>query len=273
MKIVNSYTIFGDTERWAGSFATLIREHFTLYPTWELVIHCDKDLSDSGYCRVLKKLRDEGYITLVTIPTQGQYHQNRWKCMMMLWRLLPLWNPSTDYVFCRDADSMLTPRQLQCCLQFIQSGRIAHGINDNAAHDIPLMGGMCGFKSKDFSRMFESLEKVVNSRYSEGEWQSHGTDQRFLMDHIWPSVRNSSVIHKLTGPNSRGHLKKLFNVNISHVPEKIQQSGDDITAYIGAVGTHTDVRAYTGEEIIALYNEYGNKAVCDRITQIENEFK
>jgi hypothetical protein len=261
---VNSYAVFGEKRHhYANGFPTNLRQHFTLYPDWTLWVYTDREWDDQGYCKVLRKLADEGLIRVTIVPDNGECYQQRAKCMMMLWRLLPIWE-DTEYVFCRDLDSILTPRQLQCVRSFIESGCTAHGINDNVSHDIALMGGMCGFKSKEFRAIYPSLNDVVTG--FSNSWDNHGTDQNCLMGRVWQNVSGSSLIHRLSGPNRRSHLKGVTQARIRDINHEVLHRGDDFTNYIGAVGNSTP-----DPEIIAFYNEYGNQEKCRIITQIEKD--
>jgi len=261
--------MFGDMkENWGVNISVNLRQHFTLYPNGILWIHTDGELNDNRYNPIIKKLAQEGLLKLTIVKNEGLQFQQRWKTMMMLWRLLPIWE-DTDYVFCRDLDSILTPRQLQCSKEFINSGKIAHGINDNDAHDLPLMGGMCGFKSKEFIQCIgnKNLNDLVSGTYNQESWQNHGTDQRFLNRHIHPLISHSFLMHKLQGPNRRSDIKTVCNVDVSEVSKEIQERGDDFCNYIGACGNTA-----SNKEMIDFYNQYGNKEKCQIITKIEKEY-
>lgn len=273
---VNSYSVFGDNrENWTHNIATNLRQHYTLYPDWTFWLFTDREFDPNvGYGAVVHRLAQEGLIKLTIVPDGGQEYQQRSKTMMMLWRLIPIWE-NTEYVFCRDLDSILTPRQLQCVRSFIANGAIAHGINDNAGHDIPLMGGMCGFKSAGFRSKVRAanINALVKGKYSAATWRSHGTDQNFLTQYVWPYVSSSAVIHRLEGPNYRGDIKKVTDADISDIPEAIRQRGDEFTNYIGAPGTITQNGLFnnSNQSIAEFYNEYGNKEKCSIITKIEKE--
>lgn len=266
--LVNSFSMFGNVDTWAGAVAVNLRQHYTLYPSWTFWIHTDQEMPNNGYCKVIRKLADDGLLKLTIVPNNGKTYQRRQKCIMMLWRLLPIWD-ETSYVFCRDLDSILTPRLVQCTADFIRSGRIAHGISDNVSHNIPLMGGMCGFKSNSLKKIYSSLEDMV-SHYHQN-WDIHGADQTFLQHEVWPQVRTNALLHSLSGPNSRCHLKQLFDVDISHVSQEVRDRGDDFTNYIGAVGTRSDVGSFSNAEIAEFYNKFGNVERCGAITKIEQD--
>jgi hypothetical protein len=269
---VNSFSLFGDKQRWAAYLGTNIRQHFTLYhdPSWVLWVYTDHELNDQGYCPVLRKLAAEGLIRVTVVPDAGQFYQRHLRCTMMLWRMLPIWE-NTEFVFCRDLDSILTPRQLQCVRAFISTGKAVHGINDNRSHCIPLMGGMCGFNTKAFLDIFRvsSLDDLLRGKFREEGSTIYGYDQDFLTNIIWPPTQQSSCIHRLEGPNDRSANKNVTEANMQDIPEHVRNRGDDFTNYIGAVGCNTSRGSFSAKEIVDFYNEYGNKEKCDQVTQIE----
>lgn len=271
---VNSFSLFGDKLKWASGFSTNIRQHFTLYndPSWVLWIYTDQELGNEGYCPVLKKLAQEGLIRLTVVPNSNKIHQRRLNCTMMLWRLFPIWE-GTEFVFCRDLDSILTPRQLQCVRSFISSGAPVHGIQDNPSHCIPLMGGMCGFNTKKFREIFreQSLEELMSS-YNESGYTRFGYDQDFLMNIIWPRVRNTMCLHSLPGPNDRSANKHVTDANMLDIEDIVRNQGDNFTNYIGAAGCNTSRGYFSNREIADFYNEFGNKKKCAIITEIERSF-
>jgi hypothetical protein len=269
---VNSYALFGARKNdFAGGLAINLRQHLTMYPDWGLWVYTDEELPDTGYCAVLRRAAAEGLLRITVVPERQAVGQ-RWKCLMMLWRLLPLWE-STNYVFCRDLDSILTPRQLQCVRTFIQSGKTAHGISDNVQHNIALMGGMCGFRTDTFRVAVgvKSLNELLQHSYPEHRWKRHGSDQDFLMEHVWPRVRHNSLIHALRGPNCRSGIKRVTDADISDIPAAVRERGDDFTNYIGAVGTQTDhMGSFSVPQIAEFYNEHGSPK-CSILTRLEKE--
>lgn len=269
---VNSFSLFGDHVKWAGGLNSIIRQHFTFYidSSWVLWLYVDKELGNEGYCPVLRKLADEGLIKVTVVPDSGEFYQRRLRCSMMLWRLLPLWE-DTDFVFCRDLDSILTTRQLQCVRSFISSGKAIHGIQDNPSHCIPLMGGMCGFNTKSFKNIFResSLNEMMIGSYTENGHTRYGYDQDFLMNTIWPRTKDSSCIHILQGPNDRSQNKHVTDAYMQDIPDIVRNEGDNFTNYIGAVGCQTSRGQYSNEQIVDFYNKHGNKEKCQIVTDIE----
>lgn len=265
IKAANSFALFGSRAVMYESLLPLnLRAHYSLYgepdQNWQFIINHDDNLHNLRYFPVLQQLNKDGFVLLnyVTKPN------NLTKAM--LWRMLPIFFGDFNFVFCRDCDSLLTPRQARCVLNFIRSGQIAHGINDNEQHSIPLMGGMVGFNCIEFKKMFSlhSFEEMLKlCGYSEDSWDIHGTDQKFLMEHIWPKVSTSSIID-----NCRD---KTLYPEVTLPNEAVIKTGDTFTNYIGACGLSSSLLTHANPNTIVIdfYNEHGNKNFCDYLTKIE----
>lgn len=261
----NTFSIFRQSAKcdFLSLLPLLIRSHHTLYPGWDFVLNCDFRLSGM-YSVVLNDLHDVGLIRL-------DIHNERPPlCVGMLWRMSQIWDGKYSAIFCRDLDSLLTPRQTKYVLDFLGSDKIVHGINDNEAHNIPLMGGMIGFKCREFITLtgFQSLNDIINKAgFTEQYWDGKGSDQTALLRVVWPIVRDYTLLHKPDGPNDREHLKDCVpGINLEYVSEQVRQCGDDFTCYIGACGGSGKPSL---EYMVNFYRKYGNQETEKILTEIE----
>jgi hypothetical protein len=274
---INSFSAFGDKrEAYMSLFPLIIRMHYSLHvnPKWKIRLTTDRVFDSSNfYGRQINNLADRGLLQLRIVANGGSIWEQSTKGIGMLWRLLPAWEDN-EYVFCRDLDSILTPRQAKFVQNFIDSDRVVHGINDNNAHTIPLMGGMIGVKSKRFVQLIghPSFADMVSSwrRNREG-WDSHGQDQCFLMERIWPKVSSHSLIHRIEGPNDRCHMKDCVpGVILEGVSQRILDEGDNFTNYIGASNCkNTTYGERSIAEMSDFYEEHGNKEMINKIKEAE----
>src|SRR3990170_5838387 len=108
------------------------------------------------YNKRMAELIFKGWTFNVESPT------DRPRCESMLWRLKPCWMEGVERVICRDLDSLLTYRDFKSVERWIESGKSAHGMNDNPAHGgLPLMGGMLGFKADVLRNNFATFEDLI----------------------------------------------------------------------------------------------------------------
>lgn len=275
---INSFSAFGEKRQsYMTLFPLIIRMHYALYPDskWKISLITDRPFtSDDYYGNTVNKLSEAGLLQFRVINNGGSIWEQPIKGVGMLWRLLPAWDSENEYVFCRDLDSILTPRQAKYVQRFINSGCVIHGINDNNSHTIPLMGGMIGVRCKSFVNAinFPSFSSMISSWHVTRDfWDNHGKDQVFLMDHIWPKVQHMAHIDRIGGPNDRCMMKDCVpGLSLSNIHTKILEEGDNLTNYIGAANCkNTTYGEKTLQEMIDFYEEYGNKETNKQINILE----
>ena len=71
----------------------------------------------------------------------------------MLWRLNPMFMDIASAFFVRDADSLITIREIFFMKQFLNSDKEFHIIRDHPLHFMPIMGGLFGLKSTLYKRL------------------------------------------------------------------------------------------------------------------------
>jgi hypothetical protein len=259
-KFINSYSIFFSGYGYWDMIPLLIRLHHLFYNNeWEMVIHHDrKDIESLNYGKVLNQLHEQKLLKLVYVDRPV------FMCKSMLWRMLPIWESNAEYVFCRDADSLLTLRQKICVEQFIESKKSIHGINDNIAHNIPLMGGMFGCKVDAFieKTKITSLQHLYNLvDYTDEKWSQRGSDQELLNDKIWPHFRNDCLIHNFN-TQSDVVISEKYNYD-----KQVVENDKIFCNYIGACGIKTKI-----ESAINFYSKFVSKDIIEKIEDIEKHY-
>jgi hypothetical protein len=220
MKVIG-YSLFGDPDSFEFQFYLRgiyfnARMNRLLYPGWTMIVHFDVRLC-VDYCDYLIELTKMFNFTTVDL-------QPKPKCESMLWRMLPVYNDRITHVICRDADAITTYREAQAVQEWVDSGLGFHGITDDPAHTIPLMGGMCGVKVDHFKQTFpeyDSFEKLVAGN----DLSNHGSDQNLLMKKIYPRVKDNMMGHFFKGCNEQVKITRhQANVAIPGVNPKLWES-------------------------------------------------
>ena len=62
----------------------------------------------------------------------------------MLWRFIPVLDPSVSVMVSRDLDSRITYREQAAVEEWLESGLAFHVMRDNPHHDTEILGGMWG---------------------------------------------------------------------------------------------------------------------------------
>lgn len=209
-----------------------------LYPTWRLHLTLDEQTYDSPYKEFFDQHCHNGMMDVLILPREPL-------CKMMLFRMHPLFIKDEDgvqkydRVICRDIDSLPTYRERQAVEYWISTGRIAHAITDSISHNIPLMGGMVGFQSKELrkilhSETFDEMMELGNNIPLEDK----GSDQTFLNKIILPLVTKSVTEHYILGlPQSfRGDCFNFIqDIPVSDIPPALRET-NILVNHIGQAG-------------------------------------
>ena len=208
-------------------FAITHRAYRYIYPDWEVVLHTDNEtLAKHGeYLTALPEL---------TI----KLHNKTQLCKAMLWRITSV--KEYDVTICRDIDGLPTLRERQAVEYWLRSGKAAHGITDSISHNIPLMGGMCGFRKNTFNDSQDIYP---------ANWSSKGSDQTYLMDKVYPQVQNDFMLHSFLGMNSGTQTIESDNYGIDAECNKLCN-------HIGQGGFHIWEHNETGNTSIGAANYY-----------------
>jgi hypothetical protein len=268
-KKVNSYAVFG-VNYW-GACSQVLRIHHAFHrtPDWEIRIHHDNTLDQTPYKGVLLELQDKGLLKLQLV------NEPVLKTRAMLWRMMPIWDSSVDYVFCKDMDSLITTRERKISEHFSTNcPYAAMGINDNPSHSIALMGGMCGFNTRKFIELtgIKNYQQLIGlGHYTDGEWQTHGTDQVLLNSAVLPRLQHSLILYRVY-PNANRlhggfHQFSIPSVSIPNVSQELLDNGDSITGYIGACGA-----AGGPKYPYIVMSKYGNQEFNSLIESLEKKY-
>lgn len=179
-----------------------------LLPDWEIVINYD-------YLLPKENLEFIAELTAIKIEFVGQE-----RCRNMMQRFYPSYfKDDATHIICRDSDSCLTYREMLEIRKWEESGKDWHGINDNPAHSIPMMGGMIGFKTKALKEIYPTFEGLV----ANWDLSKHGSDQQLIMTKLWPIAKNSFYHSQLTNREPQPQSNPLWE-------------SDLIQRYIGSAG-------------------------------------
>lgn len=247
MKAV-SFAIFGyerareancfEHESYVRGLLVNIRFNRILYPNWINVLNIDSR-SYVAYRKLYDWLQDKGFLLINIFPDDEPL------CRAMLQRMKTVFSyehPEWVYthVLCRDVDSISTYREAQAVQQWISENKTAHCITDSISHNIPMMGGMIGFKPADLSSRLSINSWADMIKMGVGiDWKRKGTDQDFLNKYIYPRVAESATEHFVLGmvhnlPEGNGRHYSIPDYPIDVDPKfKVM---NDCCGHIGSAG-------------------------------------
>lgn len=209
-----AYSIFGydrilnnswaEYETYIRGFFVNVRMNRVLYPNWQTVLNIDAQ-SYSPHRKIYDWLQNKGFIVMNICP------DDELLCRAMLWRMKTVFaylHPEWIYshVLCRDTDSVPTYREAQAVKQWIDENKAAHCITDSISHNIPMMGGMIGFKPADLSsRMGVNTWDDLMKLGAGMDFKIKGSDQTFLNKYVYEKVSESATEHFVLGMRHNLH--------------------------------------------------------------------
>lgn len=178
-KNIISYSLYGISDRYLNGALRAARDAQLLYPSWTCRFYVD----DSVPVRVVRALVDAGAeVKNVAGLPSGKYG--------LFWRFLVCDDPAVERYLLRDVDSRLTIRERLAVDAWISSGMQFHVTRDWITHTELILAGMWGGLGGALSGMEDLFRSYVGRRY----W-SRTIDQQFLREWIWPTVRQSVLVH------------------------------------------------------------------------------
>jgi len=210
-----------------------VRMNRILYPGWVTILQTDKATYNA-----YKDLLD-------ALPIKLEVHQDNVPLTLaMLWRLRPAFDNQYTHILCRDLDSNATYREVQAVNYWISKDKSAHAITDSVSHDVPMLGGMIGFRPEYFKDKVNanSWAELINKRSY--DWNVKGSDQSFLRDVVYPCFAqhgNDAITqHYIKGmPNSflSDYHTTIEDIDIG-LPIELKES-NDTCGHIGAAGYYS----------------------------------
>ena len=240
MKVI-SYSLFGFNEKrkencfvfsdYLRGLHVNIRLAKILYKDWAIFVHVDKNTYE-GLSHILNRL-----------PIKIIVCEDAPLTKAMLWRLKPIFEKDVTHVLSRDLDSPLTMRERKCVEYWLRATKDCHAITDSVSHNIPLMGGMIGFRTEYFTHVtgWDSWENMVARDMN---WESKGTDQDFLTKFVYPKFAkhgNDRITQHYMLGMPRSFLSDYHNTvpEIETGVESEFENTNDLCGHIGASGAYS----------------------------------
>ena len=255
MSKVISYSLFGyGRQPSQGSFEfntymrgmwTNMRVNRVIYPDWKMVVNVDHNTFKGEYRPVFDWMIGNG--------VEFASRNDASLCVSMLWRTGPIFEIENGdhkytHVLCRDIDSITTYREAQMVQEWINEDKTIHCITDSISHNIPMMGGMIGFRPGHFMarsgvRSFDQLMNIA--RDSRIDFNRKGSDQDFLNRYIYPNHADSATEHFILGmkhtvPEGGGRHYRVPDIELQGVDPE-QKCTNDLAGHVGAAGCYEPV--------------------------------
>ena len=176
-----SYSLFGALPRYCETAimnALVARE---LYPAWTCRFYLEASVPE----HVQRRLRDAG----AEIVAMDQ--DNCRAIPATLWRFFVMDDPDVDRYIVRDADSLLSEREVAAVDEWLASDRLFHHMRDYFTHTELLLAGLWG----GCARVTPPVAPLITAFLASYQGAARFTDQQFLRTVLWPTVRESILNH------------------------------------------------------------------------------
>lgn len=177
-----TFTLFGANPRYCETALMNVLDVARLLPGWRCRIYLDASVPGG----VQARLAAAG----AQLVDMGQ-HPAR-DIHPLMWRFLVLDDPSVDRFLLRDADSLVSEREVAAVQAWVASGRWFHLMRDYCSHSELLLAGMWGGCGGVFQGVAAQLQAATRQPPKLG---ARLIDQHWLRSHAWPTVRQSVLAH------------------------------------------------------------------------------
>ncbi|WP_343464667.1 tetratricopeptide repeat protein [Pantoea sp.] len=174
-----AFSLYGSQPRYCETMIKNVEVARELYPSWMCRIYLD----DSVPQHVWQRLRQPNTQLIDMSGQQGIFPT--------LWRFLVVDDPSVKRFLVRDADSLLSEREVAAVDAWLQSPYWFHHMRDYFSHTELLLAGMWG----GCHGVFHSIEQQMRDFVAQYAGNTRFTDQYFLKVALWPTVRESLLNH------------------------------------------------------------------------------
>jgi len=231
-----------------------IRVFDSVYNGWKIYLTADRE-SYLAYKKYFDYLADNNIILL-----NVKDYENIGKAM--LWRLDPV--SFADRFICRDIDSLPTHRERMAVEHWIINDTIAHSMNDNLAHTVPLMGGMIGFKKESFT--------IVIYNEIEFDLSHKGSDQYFLQYYIYPLVMHSITEHRILGmPVNKQNKYSTDKILSIECDTKCSPECNGFIKFMGEPYSFNAIN--NNNKIVPYWFKNCNQELHEKLCAIEKEYR
>ena len=177
-----SFSLFGASPHYCETAILNVQAAAHLLPGWRCRFHVDTTVPQA----VQQRLHNAGaqLVDMDRHPSRG--------IAPLMWRFLVLDDPGVDRYLLRDADSLVSLREVAAVQAWLASERWFHLMRDWATHSELLLAGMWGGCGGVFQQITTSLQAYSQTPPRLG---ARLIDQHWLRHCVWPTVRQSVLSH------------------------------------------------------------------------------
>ena len=184
-KYIISFSLYGNNPRYTHNAIINAILAQKIYKGWICRFYYDNTVPNN----IIEILESFNNVNLVKVDTTSSIASAE----KMFWRFYPASENDVAVMIVRDADAWLGFRDAFLVKKWIESDKMFHIIRDHCYHTVRIMGGMWGVKRGKLPQLKNICQEQVK------QIKSHGADQNFMSDVIYPLIVDSSIIHVSNG--------------------------------------------------------------------------
>lgn len=180
MKKIISFSLWGDLPTYnigAIKNAILAKKYYSSFECWFYIheesvpIETINQLKGFENCKIILKTGDLSIVK------------------PMMWRFEAIDDPDVEIMMSRDTDTRILQREIVAVNEWLNSDKVFHIMRDHPHHTFCILGGMFGTRKiaqiQNWKKCIDNVNQVGMRDY----------DQDFLKTHIYPIIKNNSMIH------------------------------------------------------------------------------
>jgi tetratricopeptide (TPR) repeat protein len=175
-----AFSLFGSDSKYCEPAVLNVQEQPSIYPHWVCRFYVDDSVPGSVIDRLLM-----GGAQIV--PVGGPAAQ--WPGPM--WRLLALQDSQAHRVLFRDADAIISRREMAAVAQWVASGKRFHMMRDWCSHTELILAGLWGTVAGSLPPLDRLMQRFMRVPLA----SRHFADQHFLRQYVWSYARTSLMQH------------------------------------------------------------------------------
>jgi tetratricopeptide (TPR) repeat protein len=175
-----SFSLWGNKQRYIANAIENARLSRHFYPEWTLRFYIEEV---SVNTTIINQLRDLG-CEVILRPKQRLVWEG------LFWRMLVINDQNIDRFLQRDVDSIFSVKERLAVDEWLSSEKYFHIMRDNYMQTDLIQAGLWGGCSNVLPKLNTLLKEFHLSQAP-----SRMVDQQFLSKTVWPTVRQSVLIH------------------------------------------------------------------------------
>ena len=176
---VIAFSLWGDQQRYLQGALRNCELAAELYPSWQCRFYIDETVPSSLAKNLGARGADVRRMPTRTAPFEG-----------LFWRFHVASDSKINRFLVRDCDSVINIKERVAVEQWLQSDKHFHVMRDYYTHTDLVMAGMWG----GVTGVFTDIRSMV-AEFTRTHIQSRIMDQAFLNECIWPTIKQSCMVH------------------------------------------------------------------------------